>query len=314
MNKREFDKYFKQYIDSLKIAKKSIKTISSYKIVLSKFSTFLSSATFQKTRKIEPITIANYRTQLFMTGLCVNSVRYNLIVLHTFFEWAIQANLLDDNPVVRREIPRQQQIEYNLLSLCEIKQILTKTPPKINKKTAIRNRTIVVMLVQSGLRNSELRMLTVADLDFENGFITVRHGKGDKNRVAPFPKLSRELARKYLNSNIRPASLSDNDFLFGTSAKTSGQRLPVKTWKPITAQALLELVNRYTRLCCGHKVGVHALRHAAASLWDDLGITIRDIQNALGHSSISTTEKIYVKVLNKVKTASKINTALDEMV
>ena len=312
MNTPEFNKYFTQYIETLIGAKKSVKTITAYKIVLSKFSKFLALNTPNNSRKIEPITIVNYRTKLYSLGLKTNTVRYNLIVLRTFFEWLVRMNLLDKNPVEQREIPKEQQIEYNLLSLCEIKQILTETPPKINKKF-LRNRTIVVLLIQSGMRNSELRMLTVADLDFKNGFITVQHGKGDKNRVVPFPKLSRELVLRYLR-NVRPKSLTDNDFLFGNCANKSGHKANKKTWKSLTPQALLGLVNRYTRRCSGHKVGVHALRHAAASLWDDLGITIRDIQNALGHSSISTTEKIYVKVLNKIKTASKINTALDEMV
>ena len=54
-------------------------------------------------------------------------------------------------------------------------------------------------------------------------------------------------------------------------------------------------------------------RHAAASLWDEKGVPMRDIQNALGHNDIRTTQQIYVSVLNKSKSAERINAVFDEM-
>lgn len=154
-------------------------------------------------------------------------------------------------------------------------------------------------------------MLTPADLDFENKCIEIRHGKGEKRRVVAFPALARQLVQEYLESAVRPSNLNPNDYLFGTDADEKGFNINGKVWKPISSQGLLGIVNRYTRLCCGHEVGVHALRHAAASLWDDMGIGMRDIQNALGHSSIALTEKVYVSVLNKSKSANTINIAFD---
>lgn len=311
MNRTEFEKYSSQYIDTLPSTKKSVKTIEAYSIVLKKFGDYLFA--LPHNGEIEPITVVNFRTELYSTKVKTNTIRYNMTILHTFFAWAMRMHLIEQNPVEREEIPKEQQIEYNLLSLDEIKTVLTELPPRINRKTALRNRAIVILLVQVGLRNSELRMLTPADLDFENKCIEIRHGKGEKRRIVAFPALARQLVKEYLESAVRPSNLSLNDYLFGTDADKNGLSTSGKIWKPISAQGLLGIVNRYTRLCCGHEVGVHALRHAAASLWAELGVQPRLIQQALGHSSYSTTERVYLHILNNKTASNNINFALDSI-
>lgn len=311
MNRTEFEKYSSQYIDTLPSTKKSAKTIQSYSVVLKKFAGYLNTLPYDG--EIEPITVVNFRTELYSTNVKTNTIRYDMTVLHTFFSWAKRMHLIEQNPVEREEIPKEQQIEYNLLSLDEIKTVLTELPPRINRKTALRNRAIVILLVQAGLRNSELRMLTPADLDFDNKCIEIKHGKGEKRRVVAFPALARQLVQEYLKSAVRPPYLSLNDFLFGTDSDENGFSTNGRIWKPISAQGLLGIVNRYTRLCCGHEVGVHALRHAAASLWAELGVQPRLIQQALGHSSYSTTERVYLHILNNKTASNNINFALDSI-
>lgn len=311
MNRTEFEKYSSQYIDTLPSTKKSAKTIQSYSVVLKKFAGYLNTLPYDG--EIEPITVVNFRTELYSTKVKTNTIRYDMTVMHTFFSWAKRMHLIEQNPVEREEIPKEQQIEYNLLSLDEIKTVLTELPPRINRKTALRNRAIVILLVQAGIRNSELRMLTPADLDFDNKCIEIKHGKGEKRRVVAFPALARQLVQEYLESAVRPPYLSLNDFLFGTDSDENGFSTNGRIWKPISAQGLLGIVNRYTRLCCGHEVGVHALRHAAASLWAELGVQPRLIQQALGHSSYSTTERVYLHILNNKTASNNINFALDSI-
>lgn len=311
MNRTEFERYSSQYIGTLPSTKKSVKTIESYSVVLKKFGEYLNAALPCDDGEIEPITVVNFRTELYSTNVKTNTIRYDMTVLHTFFAWAKRMRLIEQNPVEREEIPKEQQIEYNLLSLDEIKTVLTELPPRINRKTALRNRAIVILLVQVGLRNSELRMLTPADLDFDNKCIEIRHGKGEKRRVVAFPALARQLVQEYLESAVRPSNLGSDDYLFGTDADENGLSTNGKIWKPITSQGLLGIVNRYTRLCCGHEVGVHALRHAYASLLDNYCVPLRQIQLSMGHSSPELTARVYINTLDNKKVANTINIAFD---
>lgn len=308
MNRTEYNAASALYLRTLPSMKKAELTITAYAKVLKQFGAYLKADD-----EITPLTIVEWRENLH-ERISNNSVVNYLKILRAFFTWAQRKRFIDENPVQSEDIPEMSKIEYDLLTLDEIKQLLIVVPGGINKKTACRNRAIVVLLVQTGMRNTELRSLTPQDLDFDHATIRVRHGKGDKERYVAFPKLAQECVQAYLNS-VRPRNLTDTDWLFGTDCDSYGKSTRGKLWKQISEANLLMLVRTYTAHATGHKGGVkvHALRHAYASLCDELGVSLRDVQNSLGHASLATTERVYVTVLNKKKAAANVNTAFDEV-
>ena len=314
MNHAEYKKAVGHYLSALPSSNKSKHTENAYKAVLSAFDDWMGKNAIEGENgaEIGKLAVVAWRSALAEQN-SVNTVHHRLVCLHRFFEWAVKMGLCDVNPVDVDEIPAKKQVEYNLLTYDEIKTILVETPKKgIHEKNTCRNRAIVLLLCMAGLRNSELRNLRLSDLDFENGTISVRHGKGDKSRTVAFPSLCRTAVYEYLASGIRPESVGADGLLFGTSADENGHGRTAE-WHAITSQGLLGLVNRYTEKCCGHAVCVHALRHAAASLWDHLNITPSEMQQALGHASITTTMGIYRHVLKSDKAAQSINAAMDSM-
>ena len=108
---------------------------------------------------------------------------------------------------------------------------------------------------------------------------------------------------------VAAGSLSAVSSIAGTKAQNSNG---AEVWAKLSSEALRQLVRVYTGKACGHSVYPHALRHAAASMWVSRGISMRDAQTALGHSSILTTERVYVSILDPRGTAAKINKAFDE--
>ena len=313
MTHAEYKKAVGQYLAALPSLNKSANTVKAYGAALASFGSWVDENTTEaeKNQINSKLFVIAWRTALASQN-SNNTVHHRLVCLHAFFAWACRMGLCDRNPVDEEEIPETAEVEYNLLTYEEIKKILVEMPKGIHVKTSCRNRAIVLLLCMAGLRNSELRHLRLSDLDFENGTISVRHGKGDKSRTVAFPSTCRTAVKEYLASGVRPESAGPDGLLFGTMADETGHGRTAE-WHEITGQGLLGMVNRYTEKCCGHSVCVHALRHAAASLWDHLNITPSEMQQALGHASITTTMGIYRHVLKSDKAAQSINAAMDAM-
>ena len=310
MNRTEYEQAADQYLAALPSMKKSQNTIRMYRHILNRYADYLRN---EQNRGTTPLSVVGWRVSLFDEDLSANSVRYYMTVLHGFFEWAVRMHMCPENPVDTAEIPEQKDVAYNLLTLDEIKQLFQQQPHGLNTKTMPRNRAIIFLLLQAGMRNSELRNLRLCDLNFEQNTITIRHGKRDKRREIAFPQLAQSAVKSYLASGTRPAWVDDTAPLFGSDADRNGHSTGGTEWHPLSSAALLGIVNRYVESCTGHKgIKVHALRHAAASLWDDMGTPMRTIQTVLGHASIRTTEQIYVKILDKSKAAQKVNQAFDK--
>ena len=313
MNKQQYQTAYNQYLNSLPSMKKSINTVKAYSLALRKFEDYLNGV--EHTGDISPIDVVNFRTALANTGIKSNTIKQYIIGLHSFFESAIRMKLTEENPVQMEEIPKSEPIEYDLLNMDEIKTAIANTkPPKgMTRELFVRNRAIVILFLQAGLRNSELRSLTPADLDFEKCTITVKHGKGDKKRMIAFPATARETIKEYLTSGVRPKHLTDKDWLFGSDCDKNGHPTYGKEWHRLSSYALLLMIRRYIGGCTGKQNGVkvHALRHAFASVVAEIGVPIRTVQLALGHQSVSTTERVYAKILNRTAVAESINTALD---
>ena len=315
MTRTEYEQASRQFLTALPSLKRSEQTIRSYSGILSAFENFLNrtDAGGNPPEQITPITVGEWRNSM-SADKSPNTVAHYMTVLGAFFRWCINMGISDESPVKSKEMPKKQRIEYDLLSLDEIMTILQENPKKISK-SCCKSRAIVVLLIQTGIRNAELRNLKLSDLDFERGIITVEHGKGDKFREIPFPALSRQAVENYLNSGTRPESSGDG-YLFGSFADGIGQNRTDHQgalWHPLGSFTVLQAVKRYTARVCGHGVGVHALRHAYASLCDHCDIPLRQIQESMGHSSYNTTLQVYISVLDKSRAAKNISSAFDNI-
>jgi site-specific recombinase XerD len=133
---------------------------------------------------------------------------------------------------------------------------------------ALRNRALVELVYAAGLRSAEAVALDLADVDFEQELVHVRHGKGAKERVVPLGEEPAYWIARYLREARPELARGANDALF---LSTRGRRLDTSTLRRVTAHP-------------------HRLRHAFATHLLEGGADLRTIQELLGHSSLSTTQ------------------------
>ena len=165
-------------------------------------------------------------------------------------------------------------------------------------RTFLRDKAIVTVFLTSGMRNIELRNLTMGNLNFGNGTIFCEITKGGKPRFVPFTEEAQKAVNDYLNSGLRPHTADDSSPLFGV-VTNSGE------WRGIGRQELSGIVCGYVGGILGEEKASrsHALRHAFSSITLTSGVSMEAISGMLGHSNIQTT-RIYASDLQPELTAS----------
>ncbi len=138
----------------------------------------------------------------------------------------------------------------------------------------IKHRTMLQVLYSTGLRVSELIGLRIGDIDSGRNTITVRHGKGAKDRQIPLSPTLLQLLREYWKL-YRPV-----EFLF--EGERSGAQMSERT-----VQAVFEHAKKASGI--KKKVSSHTLRHSYATHLLEAGTDLLTIRNQLGHSNITTT-------------------------
>ena len=299
------------YVDNMQSLHRSKNTISTYSASISSFVQWMDENGYKGDQEVTGEIVTKWRNFLHDKGNAQNTILWRVLAIHTFFAWCVRQKITDENIVSTDDIPQIEHREITLLDSDDINKLLHTIPTRTHHNIALRTRAIVIMALQTGLRNSEIRELTLDDLDFENGWVLVKHGKGNKRRKAPFPKFAQECVKDYLNSGIRPSWVKSSDILFGNSKV--GSKNDENAWHAYTPQQINLSVKRYVKNVTGKEIHLHTLRHCATALWDSYGVPIRTIQNALGHKSIRTTENVYLYVLNKNQSAMEINSALEDM-
>ncbi len=178
----------------------------------------------------------------------------------------------------------------------DVRKLLSSIP-----LTRRRDRLIVLLLYGAGLRVSELCNLKKSDVDLDRGIITVRGGKGAKDRVVPISLTLAKEIKTYLKERE-----DDSEYLLVEVRRNTKDKLSPKT--------VWYLLNRY-----GQKAGVrvtpHMLRHSFATHMLERGVDIRAIQELLGHSNLSTTQiytKVTVEHLKKAQEKAKLLESLIE--
>lgn len=243
-----------------------------------------------ETAAIDAVLLADYQAFLFeyvspktRQRLKSNSQLRWLLCVVMFCKFLAGTHRLASDPGKTLRMPRQTRgLFAGLLTTDEVRKLLAQ--PNTKTVLGFRDRAILEVFWCCGLRISELLSLAVADINFAEGLLTIRHGKGDRPRVVPMGAATLAWLREYIQ-NVRP--------ILARPARDEGGTLflSCRGW-PLDVGGLLHRLHRYQRRAGLRKnLTGHSFRHTLATEMLKRGADLRHIQALLGHEQLSSTQR-----------------------
>ena len=255
------------YLFDLEAAGRSKFTIISYRQHLKDLARFLEGQDVLSLSKeggswFDRLTTNHLRTYfagLQRAEMKASSIRTRATILSCFFNWCVQEGIIERNPMVRIRRPKRECRPRPIFTERELLAMLAAA--KRSEKAA-RNVSILYLLLDTGMRTSELMRLKKQDYDPARSMFTI-NGKGNKVRSVKMGAHCQAAFETYLES-------------------TDGHLWGISIW------GFRDMIHDLGKRA-GVKANPHKWRHTFANKFLDAGGTIDELQYLLGHSSIETT-------------------------
>ena len=273
-----------QFLNFLAVEKNaSNNTIAAYRNDLSQFLTFAESKTPGKTiEAIRHDLIVSYVEHLRTEAHYKDAtVARKVAAVKSFYGFLSAEGMVDGDPTEQLKSPQVGKSLPRSLTVQEVDELLEQ-PARRNTPEARRDKAMLELLYATGLRVTELVSLDVSDIALESDPVTVRCvGKGERERILPLHQRPVDELRQYI-FHVRPRLVRNRrePALF---VNRRGERL--------TRQGFWLILKNYAKEAKLDKtITPHTLRHTYATHMLSGGMPLRNVQDALGHASISTTQ------------------------
>jgi site-specific recombinase XerD len=261
------------YRRALKRKNYSVHTLKSYMNILDQFTRWLSVPLSEVTRK----QIGLYVDHLLGKRRTPKTITCHLQTIRLFFDYLInEEGKTISNPITRISLRLPKPLPRHLKD-----DQVTKLFAVIKD---LRDRAMFMLMLRCGLRVQEVAQLTVDAIEYGRRQIFVSHGKGAKDRVVYMSEDARSALQTYLT---RRSSKARALFLV--------QKGPMKD-KPISVRGIQKRIEYYARKN-NLSISCHRLRHTMATQLLNADADLTTIQDLLGHSQVTTTQR-YCRVAN----------------
>jgi integrase/recombinase XerC len=282
----EFDQALTLFCRHLQTEKaRSRETVRAYMSDLDDFRRYLASREREQLTSVDMID--SYHVRGFLADrfgkIRKVSVGRKLAALRTFFRFLVREGIISINPAAAIRAPKREKPLPRSLTVDEIDRFFSR-----NQDMQKRDAAIFELIYSSGLRIGELTSLKVEDLDLKNGWVRVV-GKGRKERYVPVGSVAVAALDAYLP--LRAVAATRRGL-----AETEGPLFLNYRGGPLSSRGIRRILKTYLDSAgLARDASPHTFRHSFATHLLYGGADLRSIQELLGHSSLSTTQR-YTKV------------------
>jgi integrase/recombinase XerD len=268
-------------------------TLLAYKRDIGRYLDFLADRGVDSVTGITELHVADFAQSLGQEhGMAQSSVARILSSVRGIHKFWLIEGITEHDPSAVVKPPKQRRSLPKALTLDEVMSLLDAVGPMpsedknvLDDPIRIRDRALVELMFACGGRISEVLALDLDDFT-EDGMVRL-FGKGSKERMVPIGVFSRVLLDMY-RTRVRPALAAQGR---GTPAMFLNQR-----GARLSRQSAWLIISKAAEAAgIKQEVSPHTLRHSFATLILEGGMDVRQVQELLGHASVTTTQ-IYTKV------------------
>lgn len=270
---RELEDAWTDFLLSREAMLVSVNTLRTYNYTAGRFVAWITAESIHSPCQMKAKHVREFLASLAKRGLTDSYIHCNARAIKTFTRFIHSESYIEEP--IRFQMPSMARKQLPVLSPSELRGVLQACETK-------RDKALVLLLVDSGLRRAEACSLNWEDIDIKSGLVRVRHGKGGKSRSVVVGVATRRALLCYR----RTVSHEDEDAVLQTQ---SGKRLTHNGLR----SALLRISKR-----AGVHVAPHTLRRTFATLSLRAGMNPLHLQGLLGHSSLEMVRR-YVQMLDE---------------
>ncbi|MBN1535926.1 MAG: tyrosine-type recombinase/integrase [Anaerolineales bacterium] len=278
--------WLEAYLIAKRSARLSPRTVEFYAKGLTDFFRFATQQGAESVREINALLIRKYLLSLESRGRNPGGVHALYRCVRAFLYWyELEDEPLDwSNPIrkIKVKYPTPEPLEP--ADIAAIHAILADCKTPLHKKDCeflgLRDKTIILFLLDTGARASELISLAVSDVNPITGVVHIRHGKGDKHRTVYIGKKTRQALRAYLRE-VNPDS-----FLWVNNAG-----------EPLTRSGLRQMLIERAKRAGVKPQQPHSFRRLFALTMLRNGVDVYSLQLLMGHADLQIL-KVYLKLSN----------------
>ena len=265
-------------------------TIDSYVGDIRGFLEFLESKKVSFRGNLTRLYITSYKIHLTENGYSINTINKKINSLHSFNFFLVSKNLCTEKVVYpnkdKIKIARGSEKEIDVFSDEEVERILFYLED--SSRVSIRDKGVILILLYTGLRVSELVNLKIQDIDFLTSTLKVV-GKGGKYREVPLKMEVSEGIKEYMEKERQAHKYSSSEYLFLTQRAGKMDK--------DTVNKILNRKGKYLNL----KMKPHKFRHTFCTRLLSKGVELTTVAKLAGHSNIQTTATFYINTSREDK-------------